>query len=188
MFRFRLPVPDDAAMLLDWRTRPDVTRWMFTDVTHGVAEQRAWLERCDGRRDFRHFVIQAEGQDVGYLSFAGIDRANRRCTTGHYFADAAERRRWGAYTHAFIMDYCFEMLGLHKVVNSFMAGNTKVLKLQRLLHYRPVGVHRDHVFKDGRWHDVHVYEMLASDWAAHPHLFPSTVTLASYDPWLEAAG
>lgn len=185
MFRFRRPTTDDAAMLLDWRKRPDVTRWMFTDVEHGVEEQRAWLARCDTREDMRHFVIEAVeergSRPVGYMSFAQIDRANHHCSTGHYFAEAEDRRRFGGYMHAFIMDYAFYRLGMNKVVNSFMEGNTKVLKLQTILHYRPVGVYHEHVFKYGRWHDVHVYEMFERDWASHPHPFPREVTLAAYE-------
>ncbi|WP_029010447.1 GNAT family N-acetyltransferase [Azospirillum halopraeferens] len=181
MFRFRRPVPDDAALLLDWRKRPDVTRWMFTDIDHGEAEQRAWLERCATRDDLRHFVIEHEGRPVGYLSFAGIDRVNRHCSTGHYFADAEERRRLGGYMHAFIMDYAFYRLGMNKVVNSFMAGNSRVLRLQTVLHYRPVGVYREHIFKYGQWHDVHVFEMFERDWARHPHPFPRDVTLGAYE-------
>jgi len=84
--------------------------------------------------------------------------------------------------HAFIMDYCFYALGMNKVVNSFMEGNTKVLKLQTILRYRPVGVFREHVRKYGRWHDVHVFEMLKREWETHPRPFPREVTLAAYEP------
>lgn len=187
MFRFRPPTPDDAAQLLDWRRRPDVTRWMFTDIDHGVEQQRAWIERSAGRTDLRHFVIETvgegdgeSGRPVGYLAFAQIDRESRHCSTGHYFATVEDRRRFGGYMHAFILNYAFYRLGMHKVVNSFMAGNIKVLKLQSILHYRPVGVHHEHVFKYGKWHDVHVFEMLEREWATHPHPFPRDVTLAAY--------
>lgn len=188
MFRFRRPTPDDAAMLLDWRKRPDVTRYMFTDVDHGVEEQRAWIARCEGRNDMRHFVIEHEGRPVGYLAFAQIDPVSRHCSTGHYFAEVEDRRKLAGFMHAFIMDYCFHTLGMHKVVNSFMEGNEKVLKLQSILHYRLVGIYKDHVYKYGRWHNVHVYEMLSEEWEKHPHPFPRDITLAAYDPVPAPAG
>lgn len=181
LFRFRRPAETDAELLLDWRKRPDVTRWMFTDIEHGVEEQRAWLKRCDTRDDMRHFVIENEERPVGYLAFAQIDRVSRHCSTGHYFADAEDRRRLGGYMHAFIMDYAFYALDMNKVVNSFMQGNTKVLKLQTILRYRCVGLYREHVFKYGCWHDVHVYEMLRREWETHPHPFSREVTLAAYE-------
>ncbi|SMH41640.1 GNAT family N-acetyltransferase [Azospirillum agricola] len=183
MFRFRPPIPDDAALLLEWRKRPDVTRWMFTDIDHGVEAQRGWIERSAARADLRHFVIEASGdghRPVGYLAFAQIDGTSRHCSTGHYFADAEDRRRFGGYMHAFILDYAFYRLGMNKVVNSFMAGNSKVLKLQSILRYRPVGVYREHVFKYGAWHDVHVFEMMEREWATHPHPFPRDATLGAY--------
>lgn len=185
MFRFRHPTLDDAALLLDWRKRPDVTRWMFTDIDHGMAEQHAWLTRCASRDDLHHFIIEektgsGDRNPVGYLAFAQIDWVSRHCSTGHYFADFHDRKRLGGYMHNFIMDYAFYRLGMNKVVNSFMAGNARVLKLQTILHYRPVGVYREHVFKHGEWHDVHVFEMMEREWATHPHPFPRDVTLDAY--------
>lgn len=180
MFRFRQPTDDDAAMLLDWRKQPDVTRYMFTDVDHGVEEQRAWLKRCQRRADFRHFVIEQDNRPVGYLSFSAIDRVNRHCQTGHYFGSPTDRRRLGGYMHCFIMDYCFDVLGMNKVVNLFMAGNDRVIRVQEILHYRPVGVYREHVFKYGTWHDVLVYELLKREWETHPRPFPPSVTLAAF--------
>ena len=35
-FRFRPPNIDDAEMLLDWRTRPEITRYMFTDLDSDI--------------------------------------------------------------------------------------------------------------------------------------------------------
>ena len=49
-FRFRPPLSDDAAMILGWRTRPDITRFMVTDIEDpDVERQKAWLAAEAGR-------------------------------------------------------------------------------------------------------------------------------------------
>lgn len=180
-FRFRPPLPDDAAMLLAWRTDPAITRFMFTDLDHADAErQRAWLSAMEARADFRHFVIEHDGRPVGYLSYTDIDPVHRRCSTGSYMAAERDRRMLAGYLHAFIMDYAFERLGMNKVVNFFMAGNDNVIRIQSVLKCRPVGVLKEHVFKYGRFHDVHVFETLKSEWETHPRAFPKTRTLAAF--------
>lgn len=182
MFRFRRPTPDDAETLLRWRTDPVITRFMFTDIEDpSVERQRAWLAAMEQRRDFRHFIIAHEGRDVGYLSYSDIDRLHRRCSSGSYMAEERDRRKIAGFLHNFIMDYCFYGLGMNKLVNYFMEGNDTVIRIQRVLKAREVGVLKEHVWKHGRFHDVHVFETLRSDWETHPRLFPREVTLAAFD-------
>lgn len=183
MFQFRRPTLEDAEMLLRWRTDPTITRFMFTDLTDpGVERQRVWLSAMEQRKDFRHFVIEHEGRAVGYLSYSDIDRTHRRCSSGSYMAEDRDRRKLAGFLHPFIMDYCFYGLGMNKIVNYFMDGNDSVIRIQHLLKARPVGVLKEHVWKHGRFHDVHVFESLRAEWEAIPHLFPRDRTLAAFPP------
>lgn len=180
-FVFRKPTLDDAAMLLAWRADPVVTRFMFTDLDHhDVEKQRQWLLAMETRRDFRHFVIENDGAPVGYLSYSDIDWTHKRCVTGSYMGTPETRRMLAGYMHAFIMDYAYYVMGMHKVVNYFMAGNDNVIKIQRILKCREVGVLKDHVFKYGQFHDVHVFETLESEWRAHPRAFTRAQTLSAF--------
>lgn len=182
-FRFRRPTPDDARMLLDWRTDPAISRHMFTDFAPDLERQRAWLAARAARPDFRHFVIACarENRPIGYLAYADIDGVQRRCSSGSYIAAEADRRRLAGYLYNFILDYCFHGLGMHKLVNQFLAGNEGVIRIQRRLKFREVGVLREHIHKGGHWHDVVVFEMLAREWDARKHPFPLERTLAAFE-------
>jgi len=181
MFRFRRPTLDDAELLLRWRTDPVITRFMFTDIENpDVERQRAWLQAMEQRKDFSHFIIEHEGRPVGYLSYSEIDRVHRRCSSGSYIAEEQDRRKIAGFLHTFIMDYCFHGLGMNKLINYFMEGNDNVIRIQRVLKAREVGVLRQHVHKHGRFHDVLVFETLKSEWETHPRLFPRETTLAAF--------
>lgn len=183
MFGFRRPVPDDAGMLLRWRTDPEVTRYMFTDIENpDIERQRVWLAGLAGRPDFSHFIMTTGGRDIGYLSYSSIDRHHGHCSSGSYVALPDDRRKLAGLIYPFIMDYCFFTLGMNKLVNYFMAGNENVIRIQRTLRMHEVGVLRQHVFKDGRYHDVHIFEFLREDWEKHRSPFPREVTLAAFAP------
>jgi RimJ/RimL family protein N-acetyltransferase len=182
-FIFRRPMLDDAAMLLDWRTRPEITRYMFTDLdAPDLDRQRAWLKTCETRDDFEHFIVEWRDRPIGYLSFAEIDRVNRRCTPGTYLVLAPEERSIAAFTHSFVLDYAFYRLELRKVCYAIMAGNENFIRAKPLHGVRAVGVLREHILKYGQFHDVHLFEITEPEWAGQRRLFPREKTLAAFPP------
>lgn len=170
-------------MVLGWRTSPEITRHMFSDLDHDVAGQRAWLAASLSRGDYRHFLICWDDEPVGFLTISEIDWHNRHCSTGNYIHGAENQRRYAGLLHPYIMDYCFHALGMHKTLGYFMAGNQQLVKIQRILKLREVGIFRDHVRKDGAYHDIHCFELLRSDWEGHTHVYPRDVTLAAFEDW-----
>lgn len=164
-YRFRKVRPDDAALLLEWRTRPDITRFMFTDLDHGsVDQQRAWIEACEGREDYRHFMALVDEKPVGYVSFGSIDWHNRHCVSGAYLGDLSVKAGIGAFWTWFIHDYAFYGMGMNKMLHVVMDGNEKVLRGHKVNGIRYVGTHRQHTFKYEQFHDVHLFEMLREEW------------------------
>ncbi len=180
---FRKVTVDDAEMLLKWRQDPEITRFLYTDIDHGVSEQREWIKSCDAREDFYHFVMCFDDRPIGYLSFADYDRQNRRCSTGQYVYEQDDRRRYGGLLHTYIMDYGFYKLDCHKIVNSFMAVNERIVKIQEILKYRHVGLYKDHIYKHDRYYDMHVFELLRSEWATHRRLYTRDETKAAFEDW-----
>jgi RimJ/RimL family protein N-acetyltransferase len=166
--RFRPVTLDDAQLLLEWRSSPRVNDMMFTDVGDiDIAQQRRWLERCEARDDFVHFIIEGDGEPAGYLAYSEIDRVNGRCSCGSYFGTAEAARKYGGFMHAYFMDYMFYVLGMRKNVIQIIDANQRVIRLQRLLGMREVGVLKEHIIKHGVLRDVYVFEILKTDWEAH---------------------
>ncbi|MQP67316.1 GNAT family N-acetyltransferase [Niveispirillum sp. SYP-B3756] len=168
---FRLPVQDDAATLLAWRRLPEVTSNSFTDIDDDLDKQRAWIERCNTRNDYHHRIIQVDGVDVGYASITITQPLWGVGSIGTYMGDRRGRTGIGALNFAPVLNHCFYTLGLRKLVNQIFADNDRVRKGQTMLGYRHVGVLHAHAMKNGVPRDVHLFEMLAEDWAAIRHRF-----------------
>jgi RimJ/RimL family protein N-acetyltransferase len=168
--RFRPPLLQDAALLMAWRSTPEVTDNSFTDIDDDLDRQCAWIERSAQRNDFLHRIIQVEGVDVGYVSISTVAPG---ClahwlvgSVGVYMGDKRGRTGIGALNFAPVLNHCFYRLGLRKVLNQIFADNEKVRRGQTMLGYRHVGVLEAHAVKPGQPpRDVHLFEMTAAAWA-----------------------
>ncbi|GGF24033.1 hypothetical protein GCM10011611_32670 [Aliidongia dinghuensis] len=179
-FTFRRPTIEDAKLLLDWRTQPDITRYMLTDIDYDLERQKRWLAAVAHRSDYEHFIVLRHGMPVGHLSYSEIDRVNRHCVPGTYLILEPHERHLAAYTNSFILDYCFYRLDLNKAIFTIMSGNVNFVKAKRLMGVREVGVLKEHVFKYGQFHDLHMFELTRAEWETRPRLFPREKTLSAF--------
>lgn len=171
-------------MLMDWRSRPDITEHMFTDIDPDLDRQSAWIRDRAADAGFAHYVIRLDGSPVGYLSFTDMDRRHRRCSTGSYVAVAEARTAVSHGLNTFICDYVFHHLDFHKILNCFMGSNSKIIRMQKLLNYTYVGCFRDHIVKNGQFHDVHYFEMTRDEWTGQGRrMHPLDLSAAAFEDW-----
>ena len=161
---YRAVTKHDAPLLRQWRTAPEITRDMLTDVNVTVAEQEAWIERCEQRDDFTHRIVCIHGRDVGYRSITVRDQHCGIGEIGAYIGEADAPKSHTVYAFLGTLNHAFLTLGLHKLVNHIMHSNDRILKAQAFNGYRHVGVLHDHWLKNGSRYDVHVFEQSVSDW------------------------
>ncbi len=152
-------------MVMGWRVKPDITRYMFTDVEYDLDKQRRWFHKISGDDTYRYWIIYFRDIPIGLVNLAAIDRVNRRCTAGYYIGEL-EYRSLGALIPPFLYNYVFHVMEFRKIYGEVIAGNENILKLHALHGFRQVGVYRDHVFRDRRFHDVVLIELLAESWLA----------------------
>jgi len=162
---YRPVTPDDARMLLDWRTAPHITKYMLTDVPYDIERQQAWIARCNARDDYQHCIIRIEGRDVGYSSITVMDRHSGIGEIGAYIGDDTAPKELTIYNFVGTLNQAFFTMGLHKLVNHVVAWNDRTVRLQAFNGYRHVGVLKDHALKDGIRHDLHIFEQSAAQWA-----------------------
>lgn len=177
---FRRVREEDAEMLLAWRTRPEITRHMYTDVDHDIEAQRGWIKKCAAAGDFRHFVIQYDESPVGYLSFSDINREQGRCETGFYVAERAPGQRFAGVLDVCMADYAFYRLGVRRIANGVLGGNERSAAFHEKAGFQRLKVNAGQAVKQGRAIDVHVYELTRDAWEARARPFPVAESLAAF--------
>jgi RimJ/RimL family protein N-acetyltransferase len=171
MLGYRPPVEDDAALLLGWRTRPDITRYMLTDLEVDLEGQRAWLRASAEKPGFVHRLICLDGEPIGYASITTVDPGARVGTVGVYIAETRTRAGIAGFNFIHTLNHAFFAMGLAKIVNHIMGGNARLIRAQRFNGYRHVGVLHRQVLKYGELHDLNIFEQFKEDWVVFREKF-----------------
>ena len=163
MLKFLKIREEDLGLILDWRTLPEVTRFLFTDIEHDIENQKKWFKKLSTDDSSKSWMISYEGKRIGVISLTDIDRRNKRCAWGYYIGEEGSRSL-GGIIPPYLYNYVFHELKLNKILAEVMEGNDNIMKLHELHGYKFVGKHEKHVYKYDRFHDVFVYELLAAAW------------------------
>lgn len=106
---------------------------------------------------------QKDGRKVGCIFFNRISWRNRNVTLDVFFLK--EERATMAVMDAYVaaVEYAFLDLGLHKVIGYVYAFNERLVKIHKKLGIPIEQRLIEHVYRDGRYHDVLAFGMLESD-------------------------
>lgn len=155
----------DRDRLFDWRNRPDVARWMYTDHVITVDEHDRWFDAIGADTRRRYWVITLDNQEVGLANLADIDKAHLRCSWAFYLAEERTRGRGvGAWVEHFVLTTVFDHLHLNRLCCEVLATNPAVVAMHEGFGFRREGLMRQHVWRDETPIDVVPLSMLRADW------------------------
>lgn len=163
--RFAVPGEQHAALILGWRTQPRITRMMFSDVSHGVDEQRQWLRAAVLRPDYRHWLALDGDRPIGLANLQDIDWERRESASGFYVGEE-DANPLAGFILAHLYNHAFHRLGFVAMTAQVMAENTDVLRLHRAHGYVDDGMVEGGVVKNGIRHDVHRLRLTREAWMA----------------------
>lgn len=176
MLKFRKMQIADQAQVLAWRVKPDVARFMLTEVEFNLDKQLRWFERIQNSAADEYWIIENNQKPIGVINLSEIDRINQHATWGLYVGEEMHSPV-GGMLPMYFYNYVFNRrdLNLHKLHGKVLDTNISMLRVHEVCGYRQVGIHRDHVLRDGRFHDVHVVELLRADWLSRTARFGKMV-------------
>lgn len=165
---------EHRGLLLEWRSSQAVARFMFESGAIPADVHDVWYTRLLERGDRRGWVIILDGAPVGAGFISGLRPEHRRADLGLYVADESVRGRGvGAAAIYLLGSQAFESMSLHKLTCEALSFNAAAITAYRKAGFTEEGVLRDHLFREGRWVDVHVFAMLEKQWA---HRGPALAT------------
>jgi len=171
-FSLRPPRLDDAGAMVGWFADPEVTARLSMRMAVSLEGEEAWIRGAEEARDSIVWVIEHEDRPVGTTAIGAIDWVNQHGTTGTLIGD---KTVWGRGIARELMrlraDYAFTQYPFGKLKSGYLEGNEASRRAQLGAGYREVGRLRREHFRDGRWLDHVLTELLREDWerARHPH-------------------
>lgn len=149
------------------RAREHIRPWVGASfVTTDEAGARATLSRyaaaqaADGAR---LYGIWDAGVLVGGVMFVAFDTRGGWCEIGCWLEPAAEGRGLITAAASALVDWAFEVRGLHRVEWRCRADNVRSSAVARRLGMTREGVLREMWHYDGRFYDKEIWALLATD-------------------------
>lgn len=165
MIRLRAIREEDQDMIREWRMKPEVTKYMYTDPVITKESQKIWFRSIAYDESLKIWVIQYDDNDIGLLNITGIDKVNERCDWAYYIADDSYRGKGiGGTLECNIYDYVFNHLGLNKLCCEVFTFNEKVIKLHEKYGSEVEGTRREHIIKNGTKYDIVEMAILKEKW------------------------
>jgi RimJ/RimL family protein N-acetyltransferase len=148
-----------------WFQDMEVTSTLMMRFPPSLDDEEAWLKRVASSPNDVIWAIEHDGEAIGTTGIHGINWLDRNAGTGTVIGD---RRHWGKGIGGELMRlrtrYAFTQLPLHKLTSAFNEGNEASRRAQLAAGYREIGRHREQIWRDGRWHDLVLTEVLRDDW------------------------
>jgi RimJ/RimL family protein N-acetyltransferase len=173
--------PEDVPAIVRWRNLPEVYRGFIEYEPLSTTQQTAFLASLTPHARRRLWLINARGTappsyekmvqpegnavPVGTVGIMDLDWRNRRCEFGPiYIGELAYRGRGIAKdAEILVLDYCFNHLGLHKVIAHVPESNSEVIRLHEAAGFQRDILLRDHIFRGGRFEGLHLLSCLAEE-------------------------
>lgn len=162
---FRKIIESDLQMIMEWRTLPEVTSYMYTDFKPDIKKQREWFEKISNDSTVKYWIVNVDGEDVGVVNLFDIDTHHSRCNWGFYLASANFRGKGiGKSVELSILNYVFEQLKLNKFCCEVFTSNPNVIKMHEKNGSIVEGTLKQHMFKNGQFHDIVSMGITREDW------------------------
>lgn len=158
---------ENLELVMGWRMRPDITKFMNTDPVLTVEKQKQWFRGIKHSETQKNWIINYEKMPIGLINIFDIDKCNSRCSWGYYIAETKYRSlKLAMYLEWNLYDYVFDVLSLHKLCNETFVENKQVVKLHIMCGSKEEGVMRDHICKNGIYYDVSIGSIISDEWYA----------------------
>jgi RimJ/RimL family protein N-acetyltransferase len=164
---FREIVEEDLEPLRVMHNHP-ATLHMLTDTTVVTPEMQAdWFRSLNDSSKSKRYALCIEGSEViliGMIRFDQIDKINHNMLVGLDVRLDHRGKGLGKKGFHLILDYAFNVLGMHKV-SLYTADFNEIAKNMYLsLGFRQEGVFKEHLFRDGKYHDLIAMSLFKRDY------------------------
>jgi UDP-4-amino-4,6-dideoxy-N-acetyl-beta-L-altrosamine N-acetyltransferase len=166
----------DLPRLQRWINDPETRRFLLNVRPLSEIDERKYIEGlADQPNDVKLAIVRREDDRlIGSMSLSGINWVDRCGTFGIVIGEADCRGRGhGAEATRLMLRYAFETLNLHRVQLEVLDFNRAGVRAYEKAGFLREGTARDRHFRDGRYHDAHVYALLATDYFAARRDAPS---------------
>lgn len=150
-----------------WFSDQEVTRYMGIQGVPTASMEQEWFERASKGDSDIVWAVLVDDKHIGSTGIHQIDWKNRRAITGNLIGEKSEwGKGYGSEAVRLRTRYAFTNTTLEKLQTEAFMDNAGSRRCLEKAGYRQYGVARRHIFRDGKWHDMWLADVLREEWLA----------------------
>lgn len=155
---------DDAEAFTAWLNDLEVTRTLALAASSiSLSYEREILEKV-AKEHVYGIVELATDKLIGNVGLHCIDQAHRSCMIGIFIGDkSAWGKGYGPEAMRLLMGFAFDYLNMHSVKLMVYDFNARGRAAYAKLGFKEAGRWRDGLFREGRWHDIVMMDILEEE-------------------------
>lgn len=154
----------DMELLREMMNDPDLEH-MTGGYSYPVSffQQQKWFQnRVDNPNELRLII---ETEDMGAIGAAMLTDIDWKNSTAAYHLKLTSKKDirgkgYGTKATKAMIKYAFEQLNINCITTNNMEYNTAIEKLKERCGFVKEGVLRNRVFKNGKYHNTHIWSLL----------------------------
>lgn len=165
---------EDLDAIVAWMEDPDFLHFLYGDPSRSPRQVRERIVQMLGRTAGSTmpegmYLIADSPKDgpLGLVALQNISWRNRACSIDVYIGTKKLRGHMAASVAAFrALEYAFDELNLNRVSAFIYSFNTPSWRLMERTGAKRELVLRDHIVRDGQFHDMYCYGLLRDEFHA----------------------
>lgn len=164
---------EDAKKIAEWMRRETESFWRIGRHLVSSVMQASWSESHQEKNKpnliWFAVCLRENDEPIGEVGLIDVDYVNLFAETGSYFHRPDYRGSgYGSEAKQLLLEYAFDVLGLHMVQSWVSFPNTRSAAAVRKQGYTEVGQINWLYSHNGRFDNFVVFDMLADEWRAMP--------------------
>ena len=148
----------------DWVNDPVHTQGLWTPIPQTLEMMESYWEGTHGPNTVAFAVCDRHDDAfIGNARLSEINWIHRSCYYGRLISPHHSGKGYGSDALIQLLRYGFYTLGMNRIWSSAWVDNQASLGSNRKIGMTEEGILRQHVYKDGRFHDAVVLAMLRED-------------------------
>ncbi len=156
---------DDVEKYTEWINDMETGQFvLFASGVYDIDKERLTLEYLMKNSIIFAIVDKDTNKVIGNCGIHNKSEVHRTGTFGIFIGDKSYwSQGYGAEATMLILDYAFNLLNLNSINLDVVAFNARGIKCYEKCGFKYMGKRRDGIFMAGSYHDVLIYDILASE-------------------------
>ncbi len=156
---------EDVEKYTEWINDMEVGQFvLFSATVYDVEKEREALQNMMKNNILFAIVEKDTNKAIGNCGLHHVSEIHRKATFGIFIGDKSNWNQGiGTEATCLLLDYAFNIINLNNIMLEVVEFNKRAIKCYEKCGFRYIGIRRQAIFMAGRYHDVLIYDILASE-------------------------